>query len=243
MMAESTIFIVEDEVIVARDIQSRLQKMGYEVTGTAARGEDAVERVLDQQPDLVLMDINLRGEMDGIDAAVNIRAEYDVPIIFCSAYSNKETLARAKITGPYGYVLKPFDNRELDITIGMALYEHQMDVKLEVARERLLATVSNIDDGVVTADRQGRMLLVNAAATRILGLDQDTLIGAELASTFELSEFTSGHPSVSLSTPEEATQLVNQPVTRQYLTNADGEKIDQKRWEKRWKMLGDSVTN
>ena len=225
MMAESTIFIVEDEVIVARDIQSRLQKMGYEVTGTAARGEDAVERVLDQRPDLVLMDINLRGEMDGIDAAANIRAEYDVPIIFCTAYSNKETLARAKITVPYGYVLKPFDNRELDITIEMALYEHQMDVRLEVARERLLATVSNIDDGVVTADRQGRMLLVNVAATRILGLDQDTLIGAELASTFELSEFASGDPFFSLSTPEEATQLVNQPVTRQYLTNADGEKV------------------
>jgi len=225
MMAESTIFIVEDEVIVARDIQSRLQKMGYEVTGTAARGEDAVERVLDQQPDLVLMDINLRGEMDGIDAAANIRAEYDVPIIFCTAYSNKETLARAKITVPYGYVLKPFDNRELDITIEMALYEHQMDVRLEVARERLLATVSNIDDGVVTADRQGRMLLVNVAATRILGFDQDTLIGAELASMFELSEFASGDLSVSLSTPEEATQLVNQPVTRQYLTNADGEKV------------------
>ncbi|HIG59804.1 MAG TPA: EAL domain-containing protein [Gammaproteobacteria bacterium] len=225
MMAESTIFIVEDEVIVARDIQSRLQKMGYEVTGTAARGEDAVERVLDQRPDLVLMDINLRGEMDGIDAAANIRAEYDVPIIFCTAYSNKETLARAKITAPYGYVLKPFDNRELDITIEMALYEHQMDVKLEVARERLLATVSNIDDGIVTADRQGRMLLVNAAATRMLGLDQDNLIGAELASTFELSEFASGDPFFSLSTPEEATQLVNQPVTRQYLTNADGEKV------------------
>jgi diguanylate cyclase (GGDEF)-like protein/PAS domain S-box-containing protein len=224
-MAESSIFIVEDEVIVTRDIQSRLHKMGYEVTGTAARGEDAVERILDQRPDLVMMDINLRGGMDGIDAAANIRAEYDVPIIFCTAYSNKETLARAKITVPYGYVLKPFDNRELEITIEIALYEHQMDVKLEVARERLYATISNIDDGVVTADRQGRMLVVNAAATRMLGLDQDTLIGAELASTFELSVFASGDPIVSLSTPEEATQLVNQPVTRQYITNADGEKV------------------
>ena len=116
-MIKNTIFVVEDEVIVARDIQSRLQKMGYEVIGTAARGEDAVERVLDLRPDLVMMDINLRGEMDGIDAATNIRAEYDVPIIFCTAYSNKETLARAKITVPYGYVLKPFDNRELEITI------------------------------------------------------------------------------------------------------------------------------
>jgi diguanylate cyclase (GGDEF)-like protein/PAS domain S-box-containing protein len=224
-MTKNTIFVVEDEVIVARDIQSRLQKMDYEVVGTAARGEDAVTRVLDLRPDLVMMDINLRGEMDGIDAATNIRAEYDVPIIFCTAYSNKETLARAKITVPYGYVLKPFDNRELEITIEIALYEHQMDVELEIARERLIATVSNIDDGVVTADRQGKVLLANAAATRILGISEESLLGADLDSIFTLGAFADGDEVVVLEVPGPDFEIVDQSVTRQYLTSSNGERV------------------
>jgi len=224
-MIKNTIFVVEDEVIVARDIQSRLQKMGYEVIGTAARGEDAVERVLDLRPDLVMMDINLRGEMDGIDAATNIRAEYDVPIIFCTAYSNKETLARAKITVPYGYVLKPFDNRELEITIEIAIYEHQMDVALDIARERLVATVSNIDDGVVTADRQGKVLLANAAATSVLGIDEESLLGADLDSIFSLSAFIDEDAIVTLEVPDSKSETVDQSVTRQHLTRSDGESV------------------
>ncbi len=224
-MIKNTIFVVEDEVIVARDIQSRLQKMGYEVIGTAARGEDAVERVLDLRPDLVMMDINLRGEMDGIDAATNIRAEYDVPIIFCTAYSNKETLARAKITVPYGYVLKPFDNRELEITIEIAIYEHQMDVELDIARERLVATVSNIDDGVVTADRQGKVLLANAAATSVLGIDEESLLGADLDSIFSLSAFIDEDAIVTLEVPDSKSETVDQSVTRQHLTRSDGESV------------------
>ena len=224
-MIKNTIFVVEDEVIVARDIQSRLQKMGYEVIGTAARGEDAVERVLDLRPDLVMMDINLRGEMDGIDAATNIRAEYDVPIIFCTAYSNKETLARAKITVPYGYVLKPFDNRELEITIEIAIYEHQMDVELDIARERLVATVSNIDDGVVTADRQGKVLLANAAATSVLGIDEESLLGADLDSIFSLSAYIDEDAIVTLEVPDSKSETVDQSVTRQHLTRSDGESV------------------
>ena len=87
-MPTPRVFIVEDEVLVARDVQSRLEKLGYQVIGSAARGEDAVTQVLNDLPDLILMDINLKGEMDGIEAANRIRAEVDLPIIFCTAYSN-----------------------------------------------------------------------------------------------------------------------------------------------------------
>ncbi len=183
----SRVFIVEDEVLVARDIKSRLEKLGYQVIGTAARGDDAVSRVLSERPDLILMDINLKGDMDGIEAADRIRAEADLPIIFCTAYSNDETLARAKVTVPYGYVLKPFDNRELEITIEIALHKHQMEVALKAAGVRLEATLQNLDDGVLTVDQAGVILLANPMAVQLLGLPKEVLMGsnAEAVLCFE----------------------------------------------------------
>ena len=183
----SRVFIFEDEVLVARDIKSRLEKLGYQVIGTAARGDDAVSRVLSERPDLILMDINLKGDMDGIEAADRIRAEADLPIIFCTAYSNDETLARAKVTVPYGYVLKPFDNRELEITIEIALHKHQMEVALKAAGVRLEATLQNLDDGVLTVDQAGVILLANPMAVQLLGLPKEVLMGsnAEAVLCFE----------------------------------------------------------
>lgn len=183
----SRVFIVEDEMLVARDIKSRLEKLGYQVIGTAARGDDAVSRVLSERPDLILMDINLKGDMDGIEAADRIRAEADLPIIFCTAYSNDETLARAKVTVPYGYVLKPFDNRELEITIEIALHKHQMEVALKAAGVRLEATLQNLDDGVLTVDQAGVILLANPMAVQLLGLPKEVLMGsnAEAVLCFE----------------------------------------------------------
>ena len=183
----SRVFIVEDEVLVARDIKSCLEKLGYQVIGTAARGDDAVTRVLGERPDLILMDINLKGDMDGIEAADRIRAEADLPIIFCTAYSNDETLARAKVTVPYGYVLKPFDNRELEITIEIALHKHQMEVALKAAGVRLEATLQNLDDGVLTVDQAGVILLANPMAVQLLGLSKEVLMGlnAEAVLRFE----------------------------------------------------------
>lgn len=173
----SRVFIVEDEVLVARDIKSRLEKLGYQVIGTAARGDDAVTRVLSERPDLILMDINLKGDMDGIEAADRIRAKADLPIIFCTAYSNDETLARAKVTVPYGYVLKPFDNRELEITIEIALHKHQMEVALKAAGIRLEATLQNLEDGVLTVDEAGVIVLANPMAIQLLGRSKEGLIG------------------------------------------------------------------
>ena len=131
-MTAPRIFVVEDQALVARDIQTRLISMGYDVLGTASRASDAVSQVLELMPDLVLMDINLKGEMDGIEAAARITKQLDVPIIYCTAYSNEATLARAKITAPYGYVLKPFDNRELEINIEISLHKHEMEHEIKL---------------------------------------------------------------------------------------------------------------
>ena len=153
MMSRKTLVVVEDEVLVARDIKARLTRMGYEVLATASRGEEAVEKVLRLRPDLVLMDINIIGEMDGVDAAINIHVQYDVPVIFCTAYSNRETLERAQVAGPYGYVLKPFNNRELEINIEIALYKHAVEKDLADTRRHLDATLANVSDGVISFRR------------------------------------------------------------------------------------------
>lgn len=136
-MSKTCILIVEDEGITALALEETLQEKGYEVMGMASSGEEAIERALSDQPDLILMDIKLQGEIDGIEAANRILAARDVPIIYLTAHSDKNTLERAKRTAQFGYVLKPIRDRELQINIEMALYKHDMDRKLHEALTRL----------------------------------------------------------------------------------------------------------
>jgi len=120
-MSKATILIVEDEAIVAADLASKLKNLDCDVVGMAAEAEEAVALACRLRPQLVLMDISLRGPLDGIAAADAIHSEYDVPVIYLTAHSDAATLARAKITGPFGYILKPFEDRELVIQIELAL--------------------------------------------------------------------------------------------------------------------------
>jgi PAS domain S-box-containing protein len=129
-MPDYRILLVEDESIVALDVRDRLERMGYTIVGVAAYGEDAISKAAEMQPDLVLMDVQLRGEMDGIEAARYIRESSGIPVIYMTAYADEETLQRAKVTGPSGYIVKPFEERELHATIEMALYKHSMETKL-----------------------------------------------------------------------------------------------------------------
>lgn len=119
----SSIYVVEDEMIVARDIRNQLADMGYVVAGHSTTAEDALVHMRQSAPDLVLMDINLAGKMDGIAASQVIRAEMDVPVVFLTAFAADDVLARAKLTEPYGYILKPFSERELRTVLEMALYK------------------------------------------------------------------------------------------------------------------------
>jgi two-component system, response regulator PdtaR len=135
-MSNTKIMLVEDEVIVAADVRHRLEGMGYQVTGIVDKGEDAIEKAGETRPNLVLMDIVLKGEMDGIEAAQKIRELYDIPIIYLTAYSDEKTLERAKITEPFGYVLKPFEDREIQSAIEMAIYKHAMEQKLKESEEK-----------------------------------------------------------------------------------------------------------
>ena len=145
-MEKLNIFIVEDESIVAKDIQNSLTKLGYNVIGIANNGKDAVYRITELMPDLVLMDIMIKGDITGIDVSELIKEKINVPVIFLTAYADEATLAKAKITEPYGYILKPFKEIDLHSTIEMAVYKHQKDAALLKERDFLYSLVENKDD-------------------------------------------------------------------------------------------------
>ncbi len=142
------ILVVEDESIVALDIKNSLNILGYEVVGHASSGEDAIARAMETRPDLVLMDIILKGEMDGIQAAETIRARLDVPVIFLTACADDKTLNRAKVTEPFGYLLKPFEEWELHGHIEIALYKHNIERKLRESEERYSLATQGANDGL-----------------------------------------------------------------------------------------------
>ncbi|WP_424359628.1 response regulator [Methanocella sp. MCL-LM] len=191
------ILIVEDEAIVLLDIRSRLAGLGYSVVGTASTGEEAIVKANATRPDAILMDIGLKGSIDGISAAEAIRKTQDTPIIYLTANSDITTLQRAKITGPFGYVLKPFDERELRVTIEMALYKHRMDRDLYDARQWLKVTLRNIDEGVITSDDSGAVKFMNTAAEELTGWELKDAAGKDVHSIFRLEQPEEIHASGS----------------------------------------------
>jgi DNA-binding LytR/AlgR family response regulator len=146
-MEKINIFIVEDESIVAKDIQNSLIKLGYNVVGIANNGVDAIEKVVALAPDLVLMDIMIKGNLTGIEASEKIKEQINVPVIFLTAYADESTLTRAKITEPYGYILKPFKEIDLHSNIEMAIYKHRKDAALLKERDFLYSLVENKEEG------------------------------------------------------------------------------------------------
>lgn len=134
-MSPIKILVVEDEMIVAEDIAGRLKKMGYTVTATVPSGEEAIAKVAENKPDLVLMDIVLKGEMDGVTAAEKIRSNTNIPTVFLTAYADDRTLERAKLTDPFGYIVKPFQQHDLHVTIEIALHRHEIEAKMRQALE------------------------------------------------------------------------------------------------------------
>jgi light-regulated signal transduction histidine kinase (bacteriophytochrome) len=126
-MPKIQVLVVEDEGITAMDIQSKVKKMGYSVAAIADSGEEAIKKAEETHPDLVLMDIKLKGAIDGIEAAGQIRERFDIPVVYLTAFADEKTLQRAKITEPYGYILKPLKDRELNSNIAIALHKHEME--------------------------------------------------------------------------------------------------------------------
>jgi PAS domain S-box-containing protein len=156
-MAGARILVVEDEWLVSQGIKENLQDLGYEVTGTVASGEEALEMAAARPPDLVLMDILLRGDMDGINAAEHLRHMFQVPVVFLTAYADPQTLGRAKVTEPYGYLLKPFEIRELHSAVEIALYKSQAEKRLHHLNQ-VLRAIRSIGQLIVQEKNRDRLI-------------------------------------------------------------------------------------
>lgn len=186
-MAKIRVLVVEDERLVAQDIQHMLISLGYEVIAAVSSGEGALEQTALTLPDLVLMDIILRGEMDGITAAHKIWEEFKIPFIYLTAFADGKTLERAKVTRPFGYLLKPFQERELQGAIEIALYKAEMEKELRQSEEKyrleatkLSAMISAMEEGVVFANAQDQIIEVNNYALKLFKRAKHEILGKTL---------------------------------------------------------------
>ena len=176
-MKNAKILVVEDEGITAEDIKDYLISLDYDVLATCSTGEDAIEKARDLAPDLVLMDIMLAGVVDGIQAAEIIREQHGIPVVYLTAYSDPQTLERAKITDPYGYVLKPFDQRDLQIAVEIALHKHSMLSKIQDSQRWLSTTVASVHEALIAVDSSYRILTMNQAAEHLTGWKASEAMG------------------------------------------------------------------
>ena len=162
-MNNINVLVVEDESIVSKDIQHSLKKLGYIVVGAAASGDKALELVKSENPDIVLMDIMLKGGMNGIEVAEIVKKEYNIPVIFLTAYADESTLSKAKVTEPYGYIIKPFKEIDLHTSIEMALYKHKRSRELEKERDYLYSLVDNKEniDGFIFVKSNSKLVKLN----------------------------------------------------------------------------------
>lgn len=179
-MAKGSILVVEDEAIIAADLTDRLVAQGYRVSDWVPTGEEAIARVARQAPDLVLMDIVLQGKLSGIDAAATILGTYDVPVVFVTSHGDSDTVLRATSTEPFGYVMKPFNDRELDAAIQIGLMRHRAETGIRLAERRLATTLASIGDAVIATDEHGVVTLTNRVAERLTGWPGSEAIGRPL---------------------------------------------------------------
>ncbi|NYB51279.1 MAG: PAS domain S-box protein [Methanobacteriaceae archaeon] len=177
-MHRGKILVVEDDAIEAMDLKRTLESFGYEVPYVASRGDDAVEKAAEVMPDLILMDIVLKGEINGIEAAFKIK-NLNIPLIFLTAHSEDATVQKAKLTEPYGYIIKPFDSSELRYSIELALYKNKMEKNLKV-RERLLNSIIN-DSPILqfVIDKNHHVLYWNEALASYSGISAEEIVGTD----------------------------------------------------------------
>ena len=191
-MADTKILVVEDESIVATDILNMLLTLKYKVTGVVQTASEAIKNSRKEKPHLVLMDIMLQGKMTGITAAETIYTKLNIPIVYLTSYTDETTLDRAKKTEPFGYLLKPFEERELKTTIEIALYKFKMEMKLK-NRERFLSTIlDSIDEGVIATNEEGSVTFINPYALKLTGWKRKDILNQPLQQLFAIENEKTG---------------------------------------------------
>ncbi|MBD2258810.1 diguanylate cyclase [Pseudanabaena sp. FACHB-2040] len=184
----ANVLIVEDEPIAAWNIREALEQLGHQIVDEVTSGQQAIDTARLIRPDLVLMDIRLTGEIDGIEAAETIQGHLSIPVIFLTAYADEMTVQRAIATSPFGYIVKPFRWRELQTSIEIALHRHRQEKHLESAESQLLTTLESLGDGTVTTDSEGLVNFLNPVAEVLTGWSRQTAIGQPVEAVLVLLE-------------------------------------------------------
>jgi CheY-like chemotaxis protein len=178
------ILIVEDETIVAWDIKETLEKLGHEVVDLAVSGTAAISAATYKDPDLILMDIRLAGDMDGITAGNEIYQRLKIPVVYLSAHADEITLARAIKTAPFGYIVKPFQSQTLQSTIQVACQRHQVEAAAQMTQASLGCLLDNMGSGIIVTDRQGLVTFINPIAETLTGWNSAAAVGVEIDRVF-----------------------------------------------------------
>jgi PAS domain S-box-containing protein len=185
-MSKPRILLVEDEKVVAADIEECVKGLGYEVVGSAASGVEALRQAVRSEPDLVLMDIKLKGDLDGIDVASALYERLKIPVVYLTAFADVEILERARKTAPSGYVLKPFDDRTLRAAIEIAFDRHRRERQLIESGQRLATAVRGIDEAVIVTQEDGQVAVMNRMAETLTGWKQEEALGKSLGEVFNM---------------------------------------------------------
>jgi len=180
------VLIIEDESLVAADLRNCLAKFGYEVCGPVNSGIDAFREVEDAHPDIALIDINIKGNMDGTEVAQVLRDRYNIPIIYVTGYAGERTLEKVKPTDPSGYIVKPFNERELHTVIELALHKESSRNHLEVWNKWLATTLSSIGDAIIATDGTQKILFMNPSAEELTGWRLEEALGVDLAEVLKV---------------------------------------------------------
>jgi len=185
-MSDVRIMIVEDEGIVAMDIENTLRGLGYNVVGVESSGENALKKIVELNPDIILMDIMLKGEIDGIETYSRIKEIFDIPVVYLTAFGDSNTLIRAKLTEPYGYILKPFEENELYISIEMALYKFNMQQKIKASEAKYRSIVESLEFGIITTGIDKVVSDINKSGCKILNIDHSKAVGCDILDIFNV---------------------------------------------------------
>lgn len=193
-MFAADILIVEDKESVARELRGQLEALGYKVVDIACSGEEAIEKTQKLRPQIVLMNISLKGSADGIQTGSQIHDDYDTPVIYMIDHSSQATIRRAGTTAPFGYIFRPLDEKQIFATIEIAVIRHHLESKLRQSRQWLNTTLTSIGDGVIATDEQGLVRFINPIAMQHTGWGHSDAVGKPLSEVFSLVEESSPKP-------------------------------------------------
>jgi len=188
------ILVVEDERIVAKDLSESLERMGYQVIGSAATSQAALDLAAQHLPELVLMDIRISGDVDGIATADVLRNRFGIPVIYLTAYADDETLARAKVTAPLGYIVKPFKSAEIRGAIEVAMVRHKLEREVSDREHWFSTTLRSVGDAVIAVDPDARVRFLNEVAAQLLGVNEADVVGRSIEEVVQLSDERSNEP-------------------------------------------------